>query len=103
MVAPLPTGAVDDAAVPQKRRLDSLAARARRGGLPMQLAFACCHLVMHVGTAVCLMLLLELATETFIKCACHINAMSMLTKLSHPCSLALMRDSRAAAPHSDCR
>ncbi len=59
--------------MPQKRRLDSLAQRARRGGLPMQLAFACCHLVMHVGTAVCLMLVLELATETFIKCAFRVS------------------------------
>ena len=55
--------------MPQKRRPDGLAERARRGGLPMQLAFATCHLVMHLGTAVCLMLLLELATETFIRLA----------------------------------
>ena len=61
------TGAVDEASVPQKRRPDGLAERARRGGLPMKLAFATCHLVMHLGTAVCLMLLLELATETFIR------------------------------------
>ncbi len=61
------TGAVDEASMAQKRRPDGLAERARRGGLPMQLAFATCHLVMHLGTAVCLMLLLELATETFIR------------------------------------
>jgi hypothetical protein len=42
--------------------------RARHGGLATQLVFACAHLGMHLTAAISLMLLLELATETCIKC-----------------------------------
>ena len=45
----------------------SLSARARSGGLLTQLLFAGAHLAAHLGTAIALMLLLELATETFIR------------------------------------
>lgn len=46
----------------------SLSVRARSGGFLTQLAFAGAHLGVHLGAAICLMLLLELATETFIRC-----------------------------------
>ena len=42
--------------------------RARHGGLATQLVFAGAHLGMHLTAAISLMLLLELATETCIRC-----------------------------------
>lgn len=68
-----PAGAVGDASLLHTAKPESLGAslsvRARSGGFLTQLAFAGAHLGVHLGAAICLMLLLELATETFIRCA----------------------------------
>lgn len=48
------------------------ACRARHGGLATQLLFASAHAGMHLAAAIGLMLLLELATETCIRCAARL-------------------------------
>lgn len=68
---PVTAGAVADSSLLHTSKPDSLgaslSARARSGGFLTQLAFAGSHVLVHLSAAICLMLLLELATETFIR------------------------------------
>lgn len=55
---------VGNEAVVRPRRV----CRARHGGVATQLVFTACHCFLHLATAISLMLILELAVETCIRC-----------------------------------